>query len=117
AVSVEALSMHPSIQLLLLLVASTAIPFFVISTTAPLVQSWFSRSRHESSEDPYFLYSASNAGSLLALIAYPFLIEPRLGVIAQTRLWTVGYLLLFLCIFLTTALLKSSPPQLRRGEP
>src|SRR5947207_11107391 len=103
AVSVEALSMHPSIQLLLLLIASTAVPFFVISTTAPLVQSWFSRSRHESSKDPYFLYSASNAGSLLALIAYPFLIEPRLGVIAQTRLWTVGYLSLGVFLLFTVA--------------
>src|SRR5262249_47852025 len=95
AVSIEDLSLHPSAQLLLLLIASTAVPFFVISTTAPLVQSWFSRSRHESSEDPYFLYSASNAGSLLALVAYPFLLEPRLGVIAQSRLWAAGYL--FLC--------------------
>src|SRR5262249_28835967 len=48
-VSVENLSLHPSIQLLLLLIASTAVPFFVISTTAPLVQSWFSRTRLESS--------------------------------------------------------------------
>src|SRR5262249_40426820 len=57
AVPIENLSMHPSVQLLLLLIASTTVPFLVISTTAPLVQSWFSRSEHESSEDPYFLYS------------------------------------------------------------
>ena len=54
------------------LTTSTAIPFFVVSTTAPLLQNWFSRTTHSASSDPYFLYSASNAGSLLALIAYPF---------------------------------------------
>src|SRR5690242_14156729 len=95
-VSSEALSLHPSFGLLLLLMASTAVPFFVISTTAPLVQSWFSRSRHEASHDPYFLYSASNAGSLLALMAYPFFVEPRFGVTDQTRLWAAGYIGLFL---------------------
>jgi hypothetical protein len=101
-VSSEALSLHPSVRLLLLLMASTAVPFFVISTTAPLVQSWFSRSTHEASRDPYFLYSASNAGSLLALMAYPFFVEPRFGVSDQTRLWAGGYLVLVLLLILTT---------------
>src|SRR2546428_223119 len=115
-VSTQSLPLHPSAQLLLMLMTSTGVPFFVISTTAPLVQSWFSRSRHESSEDPYFLYSASNAGSLLALIVYPFLIEPRLGVIAQTRLWTVGYLCLCVCVILTVGAVYSRwlPRQLSR---
>src|SRR5262249_32587406 len=87
AVSTESLSLHPSVQLLLLLMVSTAVPFLVVSATAPLVQNWFSQSKHQASADPYFLYAASNAGSLLALVAYPFLIEPRIGVTAQTRLW------------------------------
>src|SRR5207245_4505318 len=84
-VSTQSLSLHPSAQLLLMLMTSTGVPFFVISSTAPLVQKWFSQSRHEASHDPYFLYSASNAGSLLALIAYHFIIEPRIGVASQTR--------------------------------
>src|SRR5262249_21190673 len=102
------------VQLLLLLIASTAIPFFVISSTAPLVQSWFSRSRHASSEDPYFLYSASNAGSLLALLVYPFLIEPRFGVIAQTRLWAAGYLLLCVLLFLTVGAVRGAQARAER---
>src|SRR5438876_1748917 len=103
AVSSEALSLHPSVRLLLLLMVSAAVPFFVISATAPLVQSWFSRTTHEASHDPYFLYSASNAGSLLALMAYPFVIEPHLGATAQTRLWAAGYFLLCLFLVLTVA--------------
>src|SRR3989442_1043455 len=104
-VSTQSLSLHPSAQLLLMLMTSTGVPFFVISSTAPLVQKWFSQSRHEASHDPYFLYSASNAGSLLALIAYPFIIEPRIGVAAQTRLWGLGYRILFVLLVLTVAAL------------
>src|SRR5207249_10199064 len=100
-----------SVQLLLMLTTSTGVPSFVISSTAPLVQKWFSQSRHEASQDPYFLYSASNAGSLLALIAYPFIIEPRIGVAAQTRLWGLGYRMLFLLLVVTVAALH----QLRRA--
>jgi len=101
AASTESLSQHPAAQLLLLLAASTAVPFFVVSATAPLVQNWFSQSRHESSGDPYFLYAASNAGSLLALMAYPFVIEPWIGVAAQTRLWSWGYGALVLLLLVT----------------
>src|SRR5262245_47838540 len=117
-ISTEALSLHPSARLLLMLTTSAAVPFFVISSTAPLVQSWFSRSRHEAAQDPYFLYSASNAGSLLALIAYPFIIEPRIGVAAQTRLWSAGYVALFILLIVTVAALitPNSPPKLG-GEP
>jgi SAM-dependent methyltransferase len=113
AVSVEALSLHPSVQLLLLLIASTGVPFFVISTTAPLVQSWFSRSEHKSSQDPYFLYSASNAGSLLALLAYPFLIEPRFGVASQNRLWAGGYLLVCVLLLLTVGAVRGAQARQR----
>jgi len=101
AASTESLSQHPAAQLLLLLATSTAVPFFVVSATAPLVQNWFSQSRHESSGDPYFLYAASNAGSLLALMAYPFVIEPWIGVAAQTRLWAWGYGALVLLLLVT----------------
>ena len=100
--SSESFSQHPLRELLLLLTTSAAVPFFVISTTAPLLQSWLARTKHAGSSDPYFLYSASNAGSLLALISYPFLIEPRIGVSAQTELWFVGYLGLFLLFALSS---------------
>lgn len=105
----ESFSEHPSIQLLLTLTTSVGVPFFVVSTTAPLVQNWFARTGHSSARDPYFLYSASNAGSLLALIAFPFLIEPRVGVAAQSRLWSTGYVGLLTLLALTAFSLWQRP--------
>src|SRR5262249_51252435 len=66
----------PIPQLLLLLAASVGVPFFVVSTSAPLLQKWFSGTSHPAARDPYFLYAASNLGSLLGLLSYPTLIEP-----------------------------------------
>jgi hypothetical protein len=115
AASSTNLSVHPLAQVLSLLAASTAIPFFVVSTSAPLVQNWLSRTSHSGSEDPYFLYSASNAGSLLALLAYPFWIEPRIGVSEQSRLWTAGYIgLLILFAFSIAALYQSRWSKIER---
>jgi hypothetical protein len=65
-------------------------PFFAISATAPLLQRWFSRTGHPDAADPYFLYAASNAGSLLALLAYPLIVEPALTVPQQSRAWSYG---------------------------
>ena len=104
-VSSDSFSLHPLPQLLAVLISSTAIPFFVVSTTAPLLQNWFSRTTHLASSDPYFLYSASNTGSLIALIAYPFVLEPRIGVAAQSRLWFAGYVALLVMFGLTVAAL------------
>ncbi len=64
---------------------SVGVPYFVLSTTGPLVQAWFSRANPGRS--PYRLYSLSNVGSLLALLTYPFLIEPRLTLGAQALVW------------------------------
>jgi len=70
------------------------VPFFVVSTSAPLLQKWFSSTGHPSSHDPYFLYGASNLGSLLSLLLYPVLIEPLMRIPIQTWVWAVGYLVL-----------------------
>jgi hypothetical protein len=61
----------PPLWLLWLLVATVGMPFFVLSATAPLVQKWFSHTGHAAARDPYFLYAASNLGSMLALLGYP----------------------------------------------
>jgi len=82
---------HPALTLLSRLLGSAGVPFFVISTTAPLLQNWLSRTDDAAARDPYFLYSASNTGSLLALLVYPLLVEPQIGVMAQSRMWTIGY--------------------------
>ena len=113
--SIQSFSLHPSLQLLTGLLRSTAIPFFVVSASAPLLQNWFSRTSHRSSSDPYFLYSASNTGSLLALIAYPFLIEPRIGVTAQSRLWLAGYIALIISFAFTVGAVYDRPRGLRRA--
>ncbi|MGR9071741.1 MAG: hypothetical protein ACU833_01615, partial [Gammaproteobacteria bacterium] len=70
------------------------LPFFVVSASAPLLQKWFASLDHLDSEDPYFLYSASNFGSLIALLAYPFVVEPALDLETQSRFWMYGYLAL-----------------------
>ena len=66
-------------------------PFLLLSTTGPLVQRWFAHTGHVHARDPYFLYAASNVGSMLGLLAYPFVIEPRLSLAEQSRLWAIGY--------------------------
>ena len=80
----------PVASLLVVLALSLGLPFFALSATAPLLQQWFSRSGHPHAGDPYFLYSASNAGSLAALIGYPLLLEPLLGLRQQTLLWSMA---------------------------
>ncbi len=76
------------------LALGVGLPFFAISANAPLIQTWFARTGHPHAADPYFLYGASNIGSLLALLAYPFAIEPWLGLNTQSWVWTVGYVVL-----------------------
>ena len=67
------------------------LPFLVVSTTAPTLQRWFATLDHRQARDPYFLYAASNAGSIGALVAYPFIIEPAFSLAEQARIWSVGY--------------------------
>lgn len=84
----------PALWLLGLLVMTVGVPFFVVAATAPLLQRWFAETRHPGARDPYFLYGASNLGSMLALASYPFLLEPNLPTARQTSLWAAGYALL-----------------------
>ncbi len=79
----------PTWRLLALLGACIGAPFFVLSSTAPLLQAWFTRLRPGAV--PYRLYALSNAGSLLALVSYPFLFEPTLTRRAQASLWAWGF--------------------------
>ena len=77
----------PALWLLLVLLVSVGGPFFAVTTASPTLQRWFSQSGHRSARDPYFLYAAGNLGSLLALLAYPLLVQPHLTLGQQTRLW------------------------------
>lgn len=88
----------PSLWLFWTLLLAIGLPFFIVSTTAPLLQKWFSNIGHHTSHDPYYLYAASNSGSLLALLSYPFLIEPNIGLNSQQQFWSIAYLLLLVLI-------------------
>jgi MFS family permease len=87
---------YPTARILALLAVCVGLPYFVLASTGPLVQAWFSRAFPGRS--PYRLYSLSNFGSLLALLSYPFVVEPALDGHAQSLWWTAGFVLFcFLC--------------------
>src|SRR5690606_12117498 len=88
----------PVTRLLLTLGVSIAVPFFFLSTTGPLLQRWFVETGHRDAANPYFLYSASNAGSLLALLSCPSLIAPWLTLAGQRNAWSAGYAALILLV-------------------
>ena len=83
-----------------LFAVSVGLPFFAVSATAPLLQRWFSHSGHETADDPYYLYGASNIGSMLALLGYPVLVEPALTLAGQSGSWALVYGVLALLIVL-----------------
>jgi hypothetical protein len=84
--------------LLGLFAASIGLPFFALSANGPLLQAWFARTDHPLAANPYFLYAASNVGSFLALISYPFAVEPLTRLGDQSRAWAVGFCALILLI-------------------
>jgi spermidine synthase len=77
--------------LLALLAVAVGLPFFAVSATSPVLQAWFASTEHRAARNPYVLYAASNVGSLLALLAYPVIVERLLHLEAQSRLWAWGY--------------------------
>lgn len=80
---------NPVTEILLLLTACLGLPYFILSSTGPLMQQWFNRANPRVS--PYRLYALSNVGSLLALVSYPFVIENNLTRLAQARLWAWSF--------------------------
>ena len=84
-------STSPALRLLTLLTLSIGGPYFAVSTTTPLLQHWFSSSRHKLARDPYFFYSISNCGSILGLLAYPFVVERLFELDSQGLTWSIGY--------------------------
>ena len=90
----HALGAHPALSVLALLTTTVGVPFFVLSTLAPAVQRWFSATSDERARDPYFLYAGSNVGSLVALAAYPLVIEPSFDLGVQSRALRVAFAVL-----------------------
>ncbi|MBZ5640014.1 MAG: fused MFS/spermidine synthase [Acidobacteriia bacterium] len=109
-------ALSPALLVLALLAVSVGPAFFVLSTSGPLLQRWFASTTHPAAGDPYFLYAAGNAGSLAALLCYPLLVEPALGLRSQSRLFSAGYLLFVaLAGVCGVSLLRSraAPPEAR----
>ncbi len=96
---------NPVPWLLVMLSVAIGLPFVLVSATAPLLQSWYARSGRKDANDPYFLYAASNMGSLIGLLGYPFVFEPFLTLHQQSWLWSAGFLVLLLCIGLISTLM------------
>ena len=95
---------NPTFWQLSLMTITVGGPFFIVSGSAPMFQRWFSVTDHQDASNPYFLYGASNLGSMSALLSYPFIIEPLLTLNEQTETWMFGYLALIaitaLCLLL-----------------
>ncbi len=89
-------SSMPIPRILLVLGLGVGLPYFLLSTTGPLVQSWFARIYPDRS--PYKLYVLSNVGSLLALLSYPFVFEPMLPLTTQANAWSVGFVVYGVCV-------------------
>ena len=81
---------NPTSEILLLLLLSAGLPYFLLASTSPLLQRWYANA---GASYPYRLYAVSNVGSLLALLAYPVLLEPAMGIRNQAWLWSVLFLL------------------------
>jgi hypothetical protein len=106
---------HPVTTIFLALTLTIGLPFLLLASTSPLLQIWLLRS--EGGRIPYRLFALSNTGSLLALVAYPFVVEPNLTLRLQRTLWSAGFVLYaILCTILalqtrSTTQTESTPEQ------
>lgn len=94
---------NPALFLFAYLLTAIGLPVFLISTTSPLLQRWFTRTTDASANDPYFLFAVSNGGSLLALLSYPLFLEPAFTLSRQNQIWVVMYVVFLVlslgCVF------------------
>ena len=93
----------PTLRIFGLLGATIGLPYFLLSTTGPLVQAWFVRERRKPGTTPYRLYALSNLGSMLALLSYPVLVEPYFATQMQGYGWSAGYVAFVLFCGFTAA--------------
>lgn len=100
---------HPALRILVLLAVSLGIPYFVLSSTGPLMQQWFTRTHPGAS--PYRLYALSNFGSLLALLSYPFWFETQFARKTQAAIWGWGLVAYAICCGFCAARLWGQKPK------
>lgn len=113
---VPELGTNPIPSTLTILFLYVALPFVVVATTAPLLQKWFVYTGHPASKDPYFLYGASNLGSMLSLILYPLLIEPYLSLYHQGWTYVIGYLCLAVFVLACAAMVWQAKDMSAKGK-
>jgi len=93
---------NPALWLFVYLIGAIGLPVFLISTTSPLLQKWFT---HVSANDPYFLFAVSNGGSLVALLSYPLFLERAFTLSRQNQIWIVMYVVFLIltlaCMFVS----------------
>jgi tetratricopeptide (TPR) repeat protein len=107
----------PAPWLWMLLTVSLGLPFMTVSASAPMLQAWFANiAQDRGGRDPYFLYAASNLGSLLALLTYPLVIEATAALPQQSRNWAIGYGLLIALIAGCVHLLYKLPVLLPKAN-
>ncbi len=99
---------RPTFPLIATLLESASLPLWLAAAASPLLQRWFASTDHPRAHDPYFLYAASNAGSLLALLAYPFVVEPNLSLKGQADLWRIGYAAMALLLVASVIVARQS---------
>ncbi len=96
---------NPVTSIFLVLLAAVGLPFFVLSTTSPLLQRWYLVA---GGTTPYRLYAVSNAGSMVGLLAYPFAVEPLLALTAQSWIWGMAYaIFVLLCAVIMKRILRA----------
>lgn len=82
---------QPALWLLRVLLLAAGLPFALLATIGPMLQRWFASTSHPRAADPYFLFAASNAGSMVGLLGYPFVVEPSIGLGRQLLAWSWAY--------------------------
>lgn len=108
-------SEDPTWQMLLLLAATIGFPFFLLSTTGPLIQAW--QSKTHSQKSAYRLFAVSNFGSLLGLLGYPFFVEPYLKLGDQSLYWSIGFgVFAVMCLWSGWQLFSGSADDAQAGE-
>src|ERR1043165_4072442 len=105
---------QPSLRILTLLAATVGLPYFLLSSTSPLLQAWYAR-RHKSGL-PYRLFALSNFASMLALLSYPMLVEPNLPNRMQGWIWSAAYVC-FAAVCALTAWRSAAAPGMNQALP
>ncbi|CAM2942257.1 spermidine synthase [Legionella worsleiensis] len=105
---------HPEWNILSDLLAQLGLPLLVVGASAPLLQFAYSQTTSKGASDPYYLYAASNLGSLITLLMYPWLIEKAWGMTLQFHLWSVGYLAYLLLLLFVLYTVRYKPLEQQR---